>query len=351
MRIRTTLRNVVCPLRIGARAMLLTLAAAGHAAGQAATAEPVSVVKQFYMAAARGKVAAPLDNVSETAEWTVHGPAYALPFVGVFHGRSGVADFFRGVADTLADVQTEQREFIASADKVLVLGSETGTVRSTHGRYRADTVQSFTVRDGKIIRFEQIADYSELLDAMAAADPQRGKALFVACAGCHGGSAEGVAALNAPLLAGLDSDYIVRELRMFRSGLRGNTADTYGYMMTARAGTLPGDRAVRDVAAYIATLPVAASASSTLGDPVRGKALYESCAACHGSEANGNAVNGSPGLRNQNDAYLRNQLRNFRSGVRGLHPEDAGGVQMRAAALLLTNPRDIEDVIAFINSR
>ena len=334
-------------------ALMLALAMAGPAPGQAVSAEPSVVVKQFYADAARGDVPAALQNLSEDVEWAVHGPGYALPFVGVFRGRSGVSGYLHSIAATIADVHSEQREFVRAGDKVLVVGWEGGTVRATRGRYRADTVQSFTVHDGKIARFEQVGDYAELLDAMAAADPERGKALFTACAGCHGGSAEGVEALKAPLLAGLGSDYVVRELRLFRSGLRGSPADTYGYMMIARAGSLPGDRAVRDVAAYIAGLPVvtASGAAAVRGDPKKGKTLYEPCAACHGSQAEGQAVGGAPPLSKQNETYLRNQLQNFRAGVRGGHPEDIDGAQMRAAVLHLAKSQDVDDVIAYIKSR
>jgi cytochrome c553 len=82
-----------------------------------------------------------------------------------------------------------------------------------------------------------------------------GKALYVACAGCHGAKGEGNAQLHAPALAARSDWYLVTQLRNYRLGLRGaDPHDTYGAQMRAIAATLTDDQAINDVVAYINSL-------------------------------------------------------------------------------------------------
>ena len=50
------------------------------------------------------------------------------------------------------------------------------------------------------------------------------------------------------------------------------------------------------------------------------------------------------------DWYLSEQIRAFRAGERGAHPDDRTGKQMRAMAMVLPNEQAIADVVAFIRS-
>ncbi len=91
--------------------------------------------------------------------------------------------------------------------------------------------------------------------ALADGDPARGEALYATCSACHGQQAEGMIALNAPALNGLQNWYIVRQLKNFKDGIRGsNPKDTYGIQMAPMAQTLPDAQAMEDVTAYIQTL-------------------------------------------------------------------------------------------------
>jgi len=96
-----------------------------------------------------------------------------------------------------------------------------------------------------------------LLGGLAwADDAQKGKDYFVVCQGCHGENAQGTPAQGAPKLAGQDGEYLRRQLLNFRSGVRGtHENDQYGQLMSNFAKSLPDDQAVRDVVAYIKTLP------------------------------------------------------------------------------------------------
>jgi cytochrome c oxidase subunit 2 len=103
--------------------------------------------------------------------------------------------------------------------------------------------------------------------------------------------------------------------------------------------------------AFVTSVPVRDPAAATVaGDIARGARLYASCAACHGSNAEGNKVLNAPGLRGQSDWYLVRQLEKFRSGVRGGKPGDIYGAQMQASVSVLPDETAINDVVAYINS-
>ncbi|HEY0939058.1 MAG TPA: c-type cytochrome [Steroidobacter sp.] len=185
----------------------------------------------------------------------------------------------------------------------------------------------------------------------AKGDPAAGKALFAACTACHGAQAEGNREVNAPKLSGQSDWYLVRQLQSFKGGVRGaHEQDTYAKQMIPFASMLADDQAIRNVVAYIKTLPEVRPAASVVGNPVRGRELYETCSACHGSSAKGIWATNAPRLSNMSDWYMARQLRNFRDGIRGGHPQDFHGSQMSSMARVLTDDRAIADVLDYVRT-
>ena len=86
------------------------------------------------------------------------------------------------------------------------------------------------------------------------------------------------------------------------------------------------------------------------GNVESGKALYETCVACHGANGGGNADLLAPGIAGQSESYLMRQLWDFRKGVRGKEPGDEGGAQMVPMAETLVDGDAIADVAAYIAS-
>jgi len=86
-------------------------------------------------------------------------------------------------------------------------------------------------------------------------DVDNGRRLYAACAACHGAAGEGNAAQQSPALAARSDWYLVSQLSNYKSGLRGtDPRDTYGAQMRSIAATLPDEKAINDVVAYINTL-------------------------------------------------------------------------------------------------
>jgi cytochrome c oxidase subunit 2 len=83
-------------------------------------------------------------------------------------------------------------------------------------------------------------------------DVERGEDLFNTCVSCHGDKGQGIWALNAPRINGMDDWYVAAQLENFKKGIRGShRRDYYGEQMAFMARTLIKDTAVNDVVAYL----------------------------------------------------------------------------------------------------
>jgi cytochrome c553 len=188
-----------------------------------------------------------------------------------------------------------------------------------------------------------------------AGDSKAGSRWYVVCGACHGEHGEGIRALSVPRIAGLPAAYVIEQLDAFRAGRRGTDPnDHYGQQMQPMAMLLPDLSAVADVADLIAAFPVAdAPASVTASATAReaqGRALFRSCAACHGDRAPGIESLHAPPLAGQDAAYLIRQLRAFRSKARGGPRDGLAAQTMSAASAVLAKPQADEDVAAYIAS-
>ena len=86
------------------------------------------------------------------------------------------------------------------------------------------------------------------------------------------------------------------------------------------------------------------------GDVAAGKRLYATCAACHGSQAEGNPALHAPKLSGLGDWYLQRQLKYFKQGARGAHEKDVFGKMMAPMAATLGNDAAIDNVSAYIQT-
>lgn len=219
-------------------------------------------------------------------------------------------------------------------------------------------VGHFSMR-GRVVVDER-ADFERWLDAqptygeiLAQPEPTlaAGQAAFAVCGACHGAQGQGQQVLNAPKLAGLDALYVERQINYFKAGVRGSAeGDIYGATMVPMMATLPDQNAIRNVAAYIESMPDQSMATTITGDSARGERLYTTCAACHGASGEGTWSMNAPRLAGGSDWYLVTQLKNFQARIRGAHDGDVYGEQMGLMADILPDDQAINDVIAYINT-
>ena len=115
--------------------------------------------------------------------------------------------------------------------------------------------------------------------------------------------------------------------------------------------TLRNDEDIAIIAKYVAGLPKQKPEPQVEGgDATRGQALYAVCVSCHGAQGEGlEPLNGSP-LGATSDWYLLDQLKKFKSGVRGSNPNDPIAIMMRPMAMTLADEQAMKDVVAYIST-
>ena len=171
------------------------------------------------------------------------------------------------------------------------------------------------------------------------------------CLTCHGTDGQGNIGIDAPRIAGMERWYLQRQLEIFRDGLRGtHPEDLIGQEMQPMAAILSDD-SIQDILNWAETWEYKpAEITLTGGDAQRGRTLFQSCAACHGADGEGNEAMHAPALRGQNDFYLVNQLKNFKAGWRGYDARDQQGSQMRLMAQVIPDDQAITDIVIYINT-
>jgi len=173
---------------------------------------------------------------------------------------------------------------------------------------------------------------------------------FVYCTVCHGVQLKGNRGLEAPRLSSMGAWYVKRQLESFSRNWRGaHDADTSGMEMRPMAAILTSQE-IDEAAVFVSKARSELPEPTVSGDAARGESLYATCSVCHGTEGEGNEGLGAPGLAGRNDWYLARQISLFRDGVRGSHPADTYGIQMRAAPGVLPDDDAINDVVAYLNT-
>jgi len=128
----------------------------------------LGVIRRGYDAFGRGDINTLLESFDEQVSWVTPGPP-ELATSGRRTGRQEVAEFFVSVNE-LFDIQRfEPKEFLAQGDRVVVVGSETARARPTGNVIEADWVHVFTLRNGKVVAFQEFFDTAAVVAALSAA--------------------------------------------------------------------------------------------------------------------------------------------------------------------------------------
>lgn len=187
---------------------------------------------------------------------------------------------------------------------------------------------SFPVLSGE--PSSRVSMNNDLLQKIRHADAAKGLELSSSCAACHdaGGS--------FPALDGQLPTYLFKQLQDYKDGHRENP------MMTALASTLSDEDRV-NLAAHYGHLPLKKAASPkasripTLVNEGDSRRILPPCAACHNSDGSGQKID-VPALRGQNEAYLVQTLKDYKSGTR--HNDLYG--RMRSIAAEMTDEEILE---------
>lgn len=191
----------------------------------------------------------------------------------------------------------------------------------------------------------------EPVASVALDDRARGEVVWRNCTSCHGVDGSGDQAIGAPAIGGMPAWYVEAQLLKFRTGQRGfHYDDVMGLKMRPMSLSIPTDDDVTRVSVYVSKLGTQRNKPSLGGDPKRGQLYFSTCQACHGLNAEGNKAMRAPPLVKQDDWYLFEQLKKFKSGARGTNPADTSGATMRPMSMTLPNEQAMRDVIAAIRA-
>lgn len=180
--------------------------------------------------------------------------------------------------------------------------------------------------------------------AAAKGDPKAAESIVnQVCAGCHSADGNSVVAAN-PKLAGLNAEYINKQLTNFKSGERKNPV-----MGGIVASLTPQD--MLNLAAYFSAQQPKPGTSKDQELALVGQKIFRggvqgagvpACASCHGPQGKGIPVQ-FPRLAGQHSDYVYAQLNNFRLGERA----NDGAKMMRTIAAKMTDA-DMKAVAAYI---
>ncbi|HJN82658.1 MAG: c-type cytochrome [Verrucomicrobiota bacterium] len=154
---------------------------------------------------------------------------------------------------------------------------------------------------------------------------------------------------RGPVLDGFPEWYLADQLKKFKAGHRGkNKANRAEALMGTAMAKVGTDEQLAALARHFAGRKPKASIRVVRGDIPVGRVHYATrCASCHGAGGGGMPEIQSPPVNVQEDWFLLDQLRKYANGQRTVHPSDAGGVLMKAAAAALS-PDDLRSVVAYI---
>jgi ketosteroid isomerase-like protein len=126
--------------------------------------ENTQLVQQEYRAFQNGDIPSVLGSLSSDVEWVVPHPK-GVPLGGTYHGVEEVSQFFSSLGDIQEARQFEPREFVAQDDRVVALGHYAWHVNSTGREWESDFAHVFTVKDGKVTRFQEYTDSAAIVEA------------------------------------------------------------------------------------------------------------------------------------------------------------------------------------------
>lgn len=89
-----------------------------------------------------------------------------IPWAGTFTGVGEVARFFAVLMEHSEPEAFEPLHFVASEDRVVVLGREQFRVKSSGLTWACEWAHAFTVRDGKIASFREYTDTAAMTSAL-----------------------------------------------------------------------------------------------------------------------------------------------------------------------------------------
>lgn len=125
-----------------------------------------ALVRSLYEAFGRGDLKSILACLDPSIVWIYSTTASVIPWRGKHSGVEGAASFFMALTDNLDFEVFEPRQFFAAGDNVTVLGRTLARVKRTGKEFDSEWAHVFTIKGGKIERFQEFYDTAAIVDAI-----------------------------------------------------------------------------------------------------------------------------------------------------------------------------------------
>ncbi len=129
--------------------------------------DPADIVRGFYDALGRGDVPGVLARLHDQLEWT---EAERFPYYsGTWRSPQEVLDkLLIPLARDWDRFSARAHDFIAQGDRVVTLGQYSGTFKATGKSMTASFAHVWTIRDGRLARFDMYTDTAKVREALKA---------------------------------------------------------------------------------------------------------------------------------------------------------------------------------------
>lgn len=124
--------------------------------------ENVTLVRNGYDAFRRGDIQAIFDALDPSVQFY---QSEEIPWGGRYHGHKEVAVFFRKLTSTI-ESKVDPDQFVDSGDHVCAVGYTRGRARATGKEFEVSAVHVWTLKNGKVVRFEAYIDNPRMLAAL-----------------------------------------------------------------------------------------------------------------------------------------------------------------------------------------
>ena len=129
-------------------------------------ANELHTVRRLYAALGRGDVQGVLALLDERLEWT---EAERFPYYGgTWRSPQAVIDnLLVPLARDWDEFTVTAEDFVVEGDRVVSFGAYAGRFKATGRTMTARFAHLWTVRDGRIVKFEMHVDTAKILEAVA----------------------------------------------------------------------------------------------------------------------------------------------------------------------------------------
>ncbi|MGC1560016.1 MAG: nuclear transport factor 2 family protein [Bradyrhizobium sp.] len=129
--------------------------------------DPAEIVRGFYDALGRGDVPGVLARLHDQLEWT---EAERFPYYsGTWRSPQEVLDkLLIPLARDWDRFSARAHDFIAQGDRVVTHGQYSGTFKATGKSMTASFAHVWTIRDGRLARFDMYTDTAKVREALKA---------------------------------------------------------------------------------------------------------------------------------------------------------------------------------------